>query len=356
MLGADEQFTLISLSAGVPKKEDVIRSLTLQLGPDFMSDAVEVETSDHARLKIQLSYNWHFKFDRNDEKECEKLFNVKDFVGDACKSVASRIRGAVSGVTFDEFHKKRKDLIQLAVFGADANGQPKGEFFFPTNNLCITSVDVQNPEPIDPKMRESLFKAQTLNIDITTRTQEMNARHQALRQEQESKGELEIQKYVDLSRAEEARKELLNLQAQTEEIKSKGKAVAEAKARSESELIQIEAEVNQAKLKADALIIEAKAECEAKKKEYDAEISHLKAINDLEIKKAHDLAEIESKKFKQLVSAIGTETIKAMARAGPETQAKMLQGLGLKGFLITDGKNPINLFNTAGGILGGIKH
>ena len=42
-----------------------------------------------------------------------------------------------------------------------------------------------------------------------------------------------------------------------------------------------------------------------------------------------------------------------MARAGPETKAKLLSGLGLKGFLVTDGKNPINLFNTANGFIGG---
>ena len=30
-------------------------------------------------------------------------------------------------------------------------------------------------------------------------------------------------------------------------------------------------------------------------------------------------------------------------------KAKLLQGLGLKGYLVSDGKNPINLFNTANG-------
>ena len=30
-------------------------------------------------------------------------------------------------------------------------------------------------------------------------------------------------------------------------------------------------------------------------------------------------------------------------------KAKLLSGLGLKGYLVTDGKNPINLFNTANG-------
>jgi major vault protein len=52
-------------------------------------------------------------------------------------------------------------------------------------------------------------------------------------------------------------------------------------------------------------------------------------------------------KFTSLVSALGPETIEAIARAGPELQAKMLEGLGLQGFLVTDGSSPINLFNTA---------
>lgn len=43
-----------------------------------------------------------------------------------------------------------------------------------------------------------------------------------------------------------------------------------------------------------------------------------------------------------------------MARAGPETQSKLLKGLGLKGFMIVDGKNPVNLFNTANGMLGSV--
>ena len=35
------------------------------------------------------------------------------------------------------------------------------------------------------------------------------------------------------------------------------------------------------------------------------------------------------------------------------SQVKMLQALGLKSTLITDGNSPINLFNTAQGLLGG---
>lgn len=238
ILGPYEEFTVINLSGGKPKKEGLIKTLALQLGPDFMTDLVTIETSDHARLQIVLSYNWHFKYDKGNQKECQKMFQVPDFVGDVCKSVASRIRGAVSSVTFDDFHKKRKDLIQTAVFGTNPDGTPKVEFCLAANNLCITSVDVQNPEPLDPRMKESLFKAQTLNIDITTRTSELSAHHQALILEQESHGRLEIQKYNDKAQAEEAKKELLGLKAENEGIRLKGKAIADANASAEAELIQ----------------------------------------------------------------------------------------------------------------------
>jgi len=33
-------------------------------------------------------------------------------------------------------------------------------------------------------------------------------------------------------------------------------------------------------------------------------------------------------------------------------QSRLLSGLGLKSFLITDGNHPINLFNTATGLIG----
>jgi len=42
---------------------------------------------------------------KDDANEAAMLFSVPDFVGDACKAIASRIRGSVAGVQFDDFHK-----------------------------------------------------------------------------------------------------------------------------------------------------------------------------------------------------------------------------------------------------------
>ncbi len=48
-----------------------------------------------------------------DSADAAALFSVPDFVGDACKAIASRIRGAVASVQFDDFHKV---CISLSVF------------------------------------------------------------------------------------------------------------------------------------------------------------------------------------------------------------------------------------------------
>jgi len=80
-------------------------------------------------------------------------------------------------------------------------------------------------------------------------------------------------------------------------------------------------------------------------------LSYENSIAELDLRKAERLAQIETNKFKSLVDAISPATIQAIAKAGPEMQAKLLKGLGLKGYLMTDGNSPINLFNAAKGMV-----
>jgi major vault protein len=74
-------------------------------------------------------------------------------------------------------------------------------------------------------------------------------------------------------------------------------------------------------------------------------------LNALDIEKAERMAQINSTEFRQRIEALGAETIKAIAQAGPEMQARLLEALGIQSVLITDGKNPINLFGTASGLI-----
>jgi len=352
LLGPDEHFTTLSLSGDKPKRPNVISTISLQLGPEYTTDIVIVETSDHARLSLQLSYNWKFDIDRTNEDDAYKIFQVPDFVGDSCKAIASRIRGAVAAVPFDKFHKNSAKIIRSAVFGI--TGDRVGDsFYFPENKLVITNIDIQSVEPVDQRTREALTKSVQLAIEITTNSVEASARQEAERRNQEARGLLERQKINDEAKAEEARTVLLALRSESAAIESTGLSKAEAKAKAEAAEIQGRAEVEQARMRAEAHKIVSEVQLEQQTFYQKNEISYKIATTQLEIERKKRLAEIQSVKFNSLVSTIGPDTIKAIAQAGPELQAKLLQGLGLKSFLITDGNSPINLFNTAQGMIGG---
>ncbi|RHW72661.1 hypothetical protein DPX39_050050600 [Trypanosoma brucei equiperdum] len=106
-------------------------------------------------------------------------------------------------------------------------------------------------------------------------------------------------------------------------------------------------------MRAKALRITAASDLAKQKQQQDLELEFAKRQNELEIVKARELAQTEVERIQRMVSAIGRQTLVSIAQAGPEMQAKLLGGLGLKGYLITDGKTPVNLFNTAQGMLGG---
>uniref|UniRef100_A0A6J0U8B9 Major vault protein n=2 Tax=Pogona vitticeps TaxID=103695 RepID=A0A6J0U8B9_9SAUR len=350
LLGPDEQFTVLSLSGGRPKRPHARRALCLLLGPDFCTDVITIETADHARLQLQLAYNWHFEVPP--PAEASRLFSVPDFVGDACKTLASRIRGAVAAVTFDDFHKNSNRLICAAVFGFDGEGTLRSSLRFAPNGLVISSIDIQSVEPVDQRTRDSLQRSVQLAIEITTNSQEAAARHEAERLEQEARGRLERQKILDQAEAERARKELLELEALSTAVESTGAAKAEAQSRAEAARIEGEGAVLQAKLKAEATAIETTSELERLRQAREQELRFAKAQADLDVARAEALAAVEVKKFEAAIKALGPETIRDIAVAGPAMQAKLLQGLGIQSTLITDGSSPINLFTAAGGLLG----
>ncbi|KAF1578189.1 Major vault protein, partial [Eudyptes moseleyi] len=212
VLGPGEQLTVLSLSAGCPKRPHACRSLCLRLGPDFCADIVTIETADHARLQLQLAYNWHFEMPE-DPKALGCLFSIPNFVGDACKALASRVRGAVAAVTFDDFHKNSNRLICSAVFGFDEGGRLREQLRFAPNGLVVTSVDIQSVEPVDQRTHDALQRSVQLAIEIATNSQEAAARHEAERLAQEARGRLEGQRLPDQAEAERARRELLELEA-----------------------------------------------------------------------------------------------------------------------------------------------
>ena len=123
------------------------------------------------------SFPFSFRHFCHEDKDGAKLFSVPDFIGDACKAIASRIRGAVASVKFDDFHKNSAKIIRASVFGLDEKNKVREKFTFPANGLNITSVDIQSVEPVDQRTRDALQKSVQLAIEITTASQEASAKY-----------------------------------------------------------------------------------------------------------------------------------------------------------------------------------
>ncbi len=300
-----------------------------------------------------MSYSWYFKADKENQEDSAKIFAVKDFIGDLCNVMASKVRSAVASVDFDSFHKTSARLIRKSIFGLDDQQKIRKEFLLAKNNLVVTNVDIQSVEPVDDNTKENLQKTVTLAIEITTKRQEAHARHNAEKLDQEAKGELQKLIIEDQSKAETAKKGLLELQAKSEAVQNQGVAIAHAKAKAEADEIRAKSALRNAELQAKARDIEYEATLSREIKKRHVLLEHETKISMLEIERTKKLAEIEAKKFEEMIDSIGQKTIVSIAKAGPEMQAQLLQNLGLQGFIMTDGNNPINLFNTANGLLGG---
>lgn len=344
LLQPNEEFTLMNVSGGIPKREKQASCLALPLGQVNFEDEIIVETNDHASMIIHLCYTGNFVVDR-EKNDPKKIFEVEDYIGIACKTIASRIRGAVSSYPYNEFHHNYSQLIKDAVFGK------RGAFYFHENDFKVTECDVKSQNILDIEIRDKLKSNTSMAIELKTKANELKYELQRKMIEEESKGKLVLQKLKDETRAAEAQINLQRLKTESEAIKEVGEKIAEAKAFSEGTKIKGESVVNEATWNSSAFDIDTEMMIKNLEMQYEDDYLKAKESDDMEVDKYRRTAEIETSKFKHLVQSIGSETIKSMARSGPENRAKLLKGLGLTGYLVTDGKTPINLFSAANGMV-----
>lgn len=59
----------------------------------------------------------------------------------------------------------------------------------------------------------------------------------------------------------------------------------------------------------------------------EQELNYRKEMDRMDVEKQQKLAEIESQRFKQMMENLGADTLKEMARAGPELQVSELKNV-----------------------------
>lgn len=97
------------------------------------------------------------QFEKGNAESEAQLFSVPDFIGFACREVASKIRASVASLPFEQFHKYSNDIIRAGVFGKSEEGELKEELIFNANNL------------VSPHLLVALYINPPGDISVTSR-------------------------------------------------------------------------------------------------------------------------------------------------------------------------------------------
>ena len=155
---------VLRLSTSTPKSDEKrLETCFLQVQGNFVSDVIDVETSDHVTLSIPLSLN--VNFEGTDKEERVEWFNVDDYVKLLCDRIGSIIRSRARGLTLADLYPKAAEHVRDWILGVKPESGKDGEqphrpgLFFEENSMRVIEVDVGEIKIPDETVRLSLVKA-----------------------------------------------------------------------------------------------------------------------------------------------------------------------------------------------------
>jgi major vault protein len=171
LLDYDEGLETLTLSTGTPKStEKLLETPYLRVENNQVSDVVGVETLDHVRLQLHLSYRVDF------EGDPLRWFAVENYVKFLCDHLRSLLKGAIRKHTIEDFYATSTDRIRDFILGKSEGGKRTG-MAFPANGMRVVDVDVLKVVLQDEKIRALLDQAQhdvvRSNIDLSNLTREL---------------------------------------------------------------------------------------------------------------------------------------------------------------------------------------
>jgi len=110
--------------------------------------------------------------------------------------VASRIRGNIAKISYNEFHLKNTAYVKSAIFG-------KNKDLCFSNNFVLNRADVKKIEQSDPKIQTKLEQNTAIAFDHKQKAQKLKFDLEAKMTEECSKGELLVKTLKDEAAAEE---------------------------------------------------------------------------------------------------------------------------------------------------------
>jgi major vault protein len=169
LLNYDETLEVLELSTGKPKNTDtILRTAYLRVLNNKVSDILTVETSDHVRLTLKLSFVVDFM---GTGKDRDSWFNVSNYVKFMCDHIRSILKGVAKLKTVEEFYSSYVTIIRDTILGTQDKGKRSG-MVFDENNMQVKDVEILSIEIEDTNVKTLLSAAQfdtvKNNVDLAT--------------------------------------------------------------------------------------------------------------------------------------------------------------------------------------------
>lgn len=175
LLAYDETLEVMYFSSGKPKSTDrIIESAYLQI-ENFVTDIIEVETSDHVKIELKVSYRVNFVGDTDEERM--KWFSVQNYVKYLCDHAKSVVKAAARKLPVAQFYENSTEIIRDIVLGKPGNDGKRQGMFFEDNNLRVRDVEVLGAPIKDQTIRDLLDRTQH---EVVRTNIELAAAHRGL--------------------------------------------------------------------------------------------------------------------------------------------------------------------------------
>lgn len=339
LLDYDQTLEVLHMSTGKPKTTDnLISTVYLRHENNKVADIIKVETKDHVKAEVRVSYCVNF-----DPEAADKWFSIDNYVKYLCDHERALIKRAAKNYTIEEFYQDYADIVHSV-----ATGGEEGVLKFSENGMYVSDCEVLNLAVQDDIARL-----------LTSHQYDMVQKALDL-----SDAERRIELVTALATAEQAEQELKSQQLLNKMALQRTEALTKQ---------EIQAEVNRKKEAEDQaakqaeldmqVIVNAIAEADNTRKNaaHTAEMERRAAENAKAEEHARQMAEIEKAKNESyaatvakimesiapdLVAALGAQSnadiVSALSRAvGPyaiagddesiaDVTSKMLRGTGFE--------------------------
>ena len=133
LLDYDQTLEVLHMSTGKPKTTDhLISTVYLRHENNKVSDIIKVETKDHVKAEVKVSYCVSF-----DPEAADKWFCIDNYVKYLCDHERALIKRAAKNYTIEEFYQDYADIVHSV-----ATGGEDGVLKFSENGMYVSDCEV----------------------------------------------------------------------------------------------------------------------------------------------------------------------------------------------------------------------